>query len=75
MNSNLPSNIDKELEFNYQFVVNSDATERTFVRKFIYLKIIDNELFIGHSIEGKIGLLTKINYVDLKLWLNYFDRI
>lgn len=75
MNSNLPANIDKELEFKHQFVVNSDATERTFVRKFTFLKIIDGDLFIGHSIQGKVGYLTKINYVDLKLWLNYFDRI
>jgi hypothetical protein len=75
MNSKLPSNIDKELEFNYQFVANSDATDRTFVRKFTFLKIIEDDLFIGHFIEGNVGCLTKINYTDLKLWLNYFDRI
>jgi hypothetical protein len=72
--SKLPPNIDKILEFNLQFVANIGIT-RSFVRKFVYLEIIDEDLFIGHFIEGKIGTLTKIEYDDLNFWLKYFDRI
>ena len=43
-----------------------------YTRKFTVVYVDNGELFIGHTISDK---RTKIEFADLKEWLNYFDRI
>ncbi len=43
-----------------------------FTRKFTRVYIIDNELYIGHTINK---MKTHIQYEDLEEWIRYFDRI
>lgn len=43
-----------------------------YTRKFTRIYVIEDELYIGHSIsESK----TKFELKDIDLWVNYFDRI
>ena len=44
-------------------------------RKFTFISLKGTQLFIGHRIEKKIGILTPIKFQDLDEWIKYFDRI
>jgi hypothetical protein len=44
-------------------------------RKFTFVCKKDDEFFIAHRIEGKIGRLTKIEIEHIDEWIKYFDRI
>jgi hypothetical protein len=44
-------------------------------RKFTFVKFEDGKWEIGHSIGGRIGLLTEFKYEDMDEWIQYFDRI
>lgn len=43
-----------------------------FTRGFTRVYIVDNELYIGHTINSR---KTKIEYEHLEEWIKYFDRI
>jgi len=43
-----------------------------YTRKFTRIYIVDNKLYIGHTINKN---KTYIKYEDLESWIKYFDRI
>lgn len=43
-----------------------------YTRKFTRIYVIENELYIGHTINDR---KTHIKFVDLADWIKYFDRI
>ena len=46
-----------------------------YVRKFTFVTIKNNEIYIGHKIPNMNTSLTKIEFEDLTEWIKYFDRI
>jgi hypothetical protein len=60
------------LEKRKQFVRDVDG----FHRRFVFIKLNKGKLEIGHELgDGKYGPTTPIEFDDLDIWINYFDRI
>jgi len=47
-----------------------------FTRKFVRVYVEDNKLYIGHCFESfSKNKKKEIEFDDLKMWIDYFDRI
>lgn len=49
--------------------------EVIWVKRFVGVKLIDEQLYMGHKIEQTVGELYLIELEDFTLWFNYFDNI
>lgn len=53
------------------FVMDSSG----WIKKFVFITLEGDQLFIGHKYRGGSGKLTSIEVEYVDEWINYFDRI
>jgi len=53
------------------FVKDTDG----WIRKWTFITVDNRQWKIGHSIEKKVGKMSNIEFKDIDMWCNYFDRI